>query len=156
MKLAFTVNGRFTHADVAPGETLLVTLRRLGWKSVKDGCAAGDCGSCAVLVDGRAVNACLYFAAKADGAEIATAEGLTGNGLHPLQAALVDAGAVQCGFCIPGMLMTAIELVGATAAPSPAEVAEALAGNLCRCTGYAKILEGVLDAAAALAGAGDG
>ncbi len=154
MKLALTINGRFTHADVAPGETLLVTLRRLGWKSVKDGCAAGDCGSCAVLLDGRAVNACLVFAAKADGAEVTTVEGLTGNGLHPLQAALVDAGGVQCGFCIPGMLMTVVELLAAEPHPSAAAVAEALAGNLCRCTGYVKILEGVLDAAGA--GTGDG
>ncbi len=156
MKLAFIVNDRPTEVDAAPGETLLVVLRRLGWKSVKDGCAAGDCGTCAVQIDGRAVNACLVFAAKARGARIATAEGLSSDGLHPLQAALIDAGGVQCGFCIPGVLMTAAELLADDPDPSPHAVAEALAGNLCRCTGYAKLLEGVLDAARLLAGTPDG
>jgi aerobic carbon-monoxide dehydrogenase small subunit len=145
------VNGRRVAADVHPGETLLEVLRRLGFVSVKNGCAHGDCGACAVLLDGRAVTACLLLAAQAAGRSIATAEGLAdGEGLHPLQQALLDAGGVQCGFCIPGVMMAALDLLAHTPEPDAEAIRTALAGNLCRCTGYVKIIEAVGDAAAML------
>jgi aerobic-type carbon monoxide dehydrogenase small subunit (CoxS/CutS family) len=126
-------------------------LRRTGTVSVKDGCSRGDCGSCAVLLDGRAVTACMLFAAQADGHGITTTEGLAdGEGLHPLQRALLDAGGVQCGFCTPGVLMAALDLLDRDPDPSEHDVRVALAGNLCRCTGYVKIVDGVRDAAALL------
>ncbi len=128
-------------------------LRRSGWKSVKDGCARGDCGSCAVLVDGRAVTACLVFAAKAEGTDIITAEGLAPRGeLHPLQRGLLDSGGVQCGFCTPGVLMTAVELFTAEPEASAAELTATLAGNMCRCTGYVKLIEGLLAGAETMRG----
>jgi aerobic-type carbon monoxide dehydrogenase small subunit (CoxS/CutS family) len=149
------VNGRRVAADVHPGETLLEVLRRLGFVSVKNGCAHGDCGACAVLLDGRAVTACLLLAAQAAGRSIATAEGLADEeGLHPLQQALLDAGGVQCGFCTPGVLMAAADLLARTPDPTEREIRVALAGNYCRCTGYVKIVEAVHEAAAALRGGG--
>lgn len=148
MRISFVLDGREIAGDVHPGSTLLEALRGLGATSVKDGCAHGDCGTCAVLVDGRAVTSCTLFAAQADGSRIETVEGLSDDGaLHPLQAALLDSGGVQCGFCTPGVVLTALELVRREPRPSERDVRLALAGNLCRCTGYVKIVEGVLAAA---------
>ena len=145
MKVELTIDGRGGAAEIDPGESLMDVLRRLGHASVKNGCDRGDCGSCAVLLDGRAVNACLVFAAKADGADITTVEGLAA--LHPLQRAVLDSGAVQCGFCTPGMLLTAIDLLERSPNPTEGEVREALAGTYCRCTGYVKPVEAILAAA---------
>ena len=152
MIIRFDLDGTATEFDVAPGTTLMDALRALGATSVKDGCSHGDCGTCAVLLDGRAVASCLMFAAQVDGSSIETVAGMAGEeGLHPLQSALLDAGAVQCGFCTPGILLTAAELLRSNPRPDEAQVRNALAGNLCRCTGYVKILEGVLMAANRLA-----
>lgn len=145
MKATLTIDGRAVPAEIDPGESLMDVLRRLGHASVKNGCDRGDCGSCAVLLDGRAVNACLVFAAKADGRSITTIEGLAP--LHPLQRAALDSGAVQCGFCTPGMLLTAIDLLEWSPNPTEEEVREALAGTYCRCTGYVKPVEAILAAA---------
>jgi len=124
-------------------------LRRLGCKSVKNGCDDGYCGTCAVLLDGRAVNACLVFAARAAGCRVQTLEGLGGEGvLHPLQRTALDLGAVQCGFCTPGIIMTSLDLLARNPRPTEHEVRDALAGNYCRCTGYVKPVEAVLAAAA--------
>lgn len=157
MIVRFQLDGSATEIDVEPGATLLEALREMGATSVKDGCAHGDCGTCAVLVDGRAVAACLLFAAQVDGSSIDTVVGLAGaEGLHPLQSALLDAGGVQCGFCTPGILLTAVELLRNNPHPSELEVRQALAGNLCRCTGYVKIVEGVLLGADRLVGSQGG
>ena len=154
MRLSFTLNGGSVETDVAPGATLMELLRGLGAVSVKDGCARGDCGSCAVLLDGRAVTACLLFAGQVEGLRITTAEGLADEvGLHPLQQALLEAGGVQCGFCTPGILMAAADLLEREPEPTEAQVRAGLAGNLCRCTGYVKIVEAVQDAAAMMASA---
>jgi aerobic carbon-monoxide dehydrogenase small subunit len=151
MKVTFDVNGTPVVAEVQPGATLMEALRDLGYVSVKNGCAKGDCGSCAVLVDGRAVTSCLLLAGQADGQRVTTAEGLAGDaGLHPLQQALLDAGGVQCGYCIPGILMAAVDLLARNPDPSVEDIRVGLAGNLCRCTGYVKIVEGIADAAAML------
>jgi aerobic-type carbon monoxide dehydrogenase small subunit (CoxS/CutS family) len=152
VRIVMSVDGRRTEVDIDPGESLMDVLRRSGYTSVKDGCDRGDCGSCAVLLDGRAVNACLVFAAKADGREIGTIEGIATDDLHPLQSASLDAGAVQCGFCTPGMLLTALDLLERVPDPTEEEVREALAGNFCRCTGYVKPLEAILEAAARMRG----
>lgn len=153
MRIELELNGRPTGAEIHPGETLMELLRRLGATSVKDGCARGDCGSCAVLMDGRAVTSCLLFAAQADGRSVATTEGLAGTeGLHPLQQALLDTGGVQCGFCTPGIMMAALDLFDRIPEPDEDEIRLALAGNLCRCTGYVKIVEAVQEAARMLAG----
>jgi aerobic-type carbon monoxide dehydrogenase small subunit (CoxS/CutS family) len=148
MELRLKVNGRAQRWTIAPGELLLDVLRRQGYFGVKRGCEKGECGACTVLVDGRAVNSCLMFAAQAEGADILTIEGLAEGGkLHPIQEAFLDHGAVQCGFCTPGMALSAKALLDRRPDPSEAEVREALAGNLCRCTGYLKPVEAVLDAA---------
>ena len=157
MKLSLTINGvpRSVTADDA-GETLLAILRREGYVGVKKGCGEGDCGACAVLLNGRAVNSCLVLAAKADGTEIITVEGLaTGSGLHPLQEAFLDEGAVQCGYCTPGMLMSAIDLLTRNPDPSDHEIREAISGNLCRCTGYAKQVRAIRIAAERMRNGGD-
>jgi len=148
MELRLTVNGRAQCWTIGAGELLLDVLRREGYFGVKRGCEKGECGSCTVLVDGRAVNSCLMFAAQAEGAEILTIEGLAEGGkLHPIQEAFLDHGAAQCGFCTPGMALSAKALLDRRPHPTEAEVREALAGNLCRCTGYLKPVEAVLDAA---------
>lgn len=150
--MSFTLNGTPTVVDVEPGATLLETLRGLGATSVKDGCSRGDCGSCAVLLDGRAVTACLLFTGQVEGMAVTTVEGLADvEGLHPLQAALLEAGGVQCGFCTPGVLMAAADLLARVPEPTEEEIRHGLVGNLCRCTGYVKIVDGVRDAAARLA-----
>ena len=150
MRVRLTVNGRPAEADVWEGESLLFALReRLGFPGSKNACEQGECGSCSVLLDGRLVCACLVLAAQADGHEVVTVEGLAaGEELHPVQRAFVDAGAVQCGFCTPGLVMAAADLLGRVPNPSDDEIREALSGNLCRCTGYAKIFDAVRLAAA--------
>jgi aerobic-type carbon monoxide dehydrogenase small subunit (CoxS/CutS family) len=144
MKIQLTVNGEKKSVEVKPSETLLELLRRLGYKSVKFGCGEGFCGSCTVILDGRPVNSCLVLAATVDGKEVVTVEDMgDSRNLHPLQVAFMDAGAVQCGFCTPGMLLSAKVLLERKANPSTAEIKEALEGNLCRCTGYIQIIEAV-------------
>jgi carbon-monoxide dehydrogenase small subunit len=143
------VNGREHEVAVHANRTLLELLREdLGLTGTKHGCGEGDCGACAVLLDGVAVNACLVLALEAAGAHVTTIEGLAQGGqLHPLQQAFVDAGAVQCGFCTPGMILVAKSLLDASPTPSEPEVRQAISGNLCRCTGYQKIVEAILLAA---------
>ncbi len=144
MKIQLTVNGEMKSIEVEPSETLLELLRRLGYKSVKFGCGEGFCGSCTVILDGRPVNSCLVLAATVDGKEVVTVEDMgDSRNLHPLQVAFMDVGAVQCGFCTPGMLLSAKVLLERKANPSTAEIKEALEGNLCRCTGYIQIIEAV-------------
>lgn len=145
MEIDLVVNGTHERAEVGAGETLLEALRRLGHTSVKDGCANGDCGACAVLLEGRAVTSCLVFAAKADGVAITTIEGMTASEgtLHPLQRALLDTGGVQCGFCTPAMTLTALDLLAHHPHPSRRDIEEYLVGNLCRCTGYVKQVEAI-------------
>lgn len=152
-----TVNGDPVEVGVGPGETLLETLRqRLGLTGTKQGCDLGDCGSCTILMDGRPVLSCLTMAADADGHEILTIEGLTrGEHLHPIQQAFHDAGAVQCGFCTPGMVLTAKALLDTNPLPTRNEIKGALAGNLCRCTGYVKIVNAVEAAAKTYPGGGE-
>ncbi len=147
MRVTATVNGVQHQADdVWPGESLLFVLReRMGLPGSKNACEQGECGSCTVYLDGVPVCACLVAAGQANGREIVTVEGLApGDGeLHPVQQAFIEAGAVQCGFCTPGLLVAAHDLLAREAEPAEADVREALAGNLCRCTGYEKILEAV-------------
>lgn len=148
MRIRLTVNTRVHEIEIEPGETLLEVLRRLGYKGVKKGCGTGDCGACAVLLDGRAVNSCLVLAAKADGGQVTTIEGLATNGkLHPVQQAFLDEGAVQCGYCIPGMILVAIDLLQHTPDPSKEEIRAGISGNLCRCTGYVKQVRAIQTAA---------
>jgi aerobic-type carbon monoxide dehydrogenase small subunit (CoxS/CutS family) len=149
MELNVTVNAKPRTWTIAPGDLLLDVLRREGYYGVKCGCETGECGACAVLVNGRSINSCLLFAAQAEGCEIVTVEGLAHEGrLDPLQEAFLDHGAVQCGFCTGGMLVGAKALLKNHPDPTEAEVREALAGHLCRCTGYQKPVEAVLSAAA--------
>jgi carbon-monoxide dehydrogenase small subunit len=145
MRLRLVVNGEEREAEIWPGESLLFALREhLGLPGAKNACEQGECGSCSVLLDGELVCACLVLAAQADGHEVQTVEGLARDGkLHPVQAAFVEAGAVQCGFCTPGLVVAAADLLARTAAPSDDEIREALSGNLCRCTGYQKIVDAV-------------
>jgi carbon-monoxide dehydrogenase small subunit len=150
MRLELTVNGERRAADVWAGESLLSALRdRLGLPGSKNACEQGECGSCSVLLDGRLVCSCLVLAAQAEGHEIVTVEGLAdGEVLHPVQEAFAETGAVQCGFCTPGFVVAAADLLGRNPDPSDDEIREALSGNLCRCTGYQKILDAVRLAAA--------
>jgi aerobic carbon-monoxide dehydrogenase small subunit len=148
MDIHVTVNGRPEIWQAAPGESVLELVRRQGLTSVKRGCSQGDCGACTILMDGQAMRACLLVAAQLEGRTVTTAEGLGSlETPHPLQRAFVDAGAVQCGFCTPGMLLASQALLAQTPRPDEAAVREALDGNLCRCTGYKKIIEAVLLAA---------
>ena len=152
--IELTVNGRLRAIAVEPHHTLLDVLRDdLGLTGTKECCLVGECGACTVLVDGMSVDSCLMLAVEANGASITTVEGLAnGDHLSPLQQAFLDHGAAQCGFCIPGQLMAATELLEHVPHPSRAEVEEGLAGNLCRCAGYEQIIESVLAACAARAG----
>src|SRR5262249_39448006 len=145
MRIDVVVNGERREADVWAGESLLHTLReRLGLPGSKNACELGECGSCSVLLDGQLVCACLVLAAQADGHEVVTVEGLAPDGeLHPVQEAFVAAGAVQCGFCTPGLVVATADLLARSPDPSEDEIREALSGNLCRCTGYAKIFDAV-------------
>ena len=150
MRVNVTVNGERHEAEVWEGESLLFALReRLGFPGSKNACEQGECGSCSVLLDGELVCACLVLAAQADGHDVVTVEGLgAGDDLHPVQQAFVDAGAVQCGFCTPGLVVATAALLQRTPNPSEDEIREALSGNLCRCTGYMKIFDAVRTAAA--------
>jgi carbon-monoxide dehydrogenase small subunit len=144
------VNGQLRTATASGSTTLLELLRdQLGLTGSKDGCSEGDCGACTIVMDGQAVKSCLVLAAQADGSVITTVEGLTGPGgrPHPLQEAFVESGAVQCGYCTPGLLMAAKALLDANPQPMKDEIRAALVGNLCRCTGYAKIVAAVEQAA---------
>jgi aerobic carbon-monoxide dehydrogenase small subunit len=146
MRLSFSVNGETREIDgVWEGESLLYVLReRMGLPGAKNACEQGECGSCSVYVDGTLVCACLVLAAQAQGRDVVTVEGLAGDGeLHPVQQAFIEAGAVQCGFCTPGLIVATHELLGRNPDPTDEEIREALAGNLCRCTGYEKILQAV-------------
>jgi aerobic carbon-monoxide dehydrogenase small subunit len=149
VRVELTVNGERHEADVWAGESLLTTLRdRLALPGSKNACEQGECGSCSVLLDGELVCSCLVLTAQADGHGVVTVEGLaTGDELHPVQEAFADAGAVQCGFCTPGFVVAAADLLRRTPDPTDDEIREALSGNLCRCTGYAKILDAVHAAA---------
>jgi len=151
MTITLTINGIEKKIGIAPGATLLELLRHEGYVGVKSGCGSGDCGACAVLLNGRAVNSCLTLAVRADGASITTVEGLAdGRNLHPMQKAFLDTGAVQCGYCTPGMLMSALDLLSRIPNPSDEEIREAISGNLCRCTGYVKQVEAIRAGAKAM------
>jgi len=143
--ITLTVNGARERLDVPSNMTLLQMLReRLALTGTKNGCEAGECGACTVLVDGEPTNSCLMLAVEADGAEILTVEGLAPQGqLSPLQQAFVEHNAIQCGFCTPGMLMSAHALLKREPHPTEEEIKQALVGNLCRCTGYVRIIEAI-------------
>src|SRR2546423_7581210 len=153
MRIELTINGERLEADVWAGESLLIVLReRLGLPGSKNACEQGECGSCSVLVDGALVCSCLVLAGAAVDRDIVTVEALgTNEEPHTVQRAFVDAGAVQCGFCTPGFIVATAALLRANPEPSDAEIREALTGNICRCTGYGKILEAVHRAAGARA-----
>jgi carbon-monoxide dehydrogenase small subunit len=148
-EIPMIVNGEAFEVAVRPGETLLEVLRdRLGLTGTKEGCDTGRCGACTVLIDGKATRSCLTLAVRARNKEITTIEGLAdGEGLHPIQQAFVEHGAVQCGFCTPGMIMTSRAFLEENPNPSDEEIKQALTGNICRCTGYVKIVEAILGAA---------
>ncbi len=148
MDIRVTINGEPVLWQVKPGERVLDLLRREGFASVKHGCGEGDCGSCTILVDGETMRACLLLAGQMEGREITTVDALgTPEKPHPIQKAFVECGAVQCGFCTPGMILSAYALIKRIPDPTEEDVREALDGNLCRCTGYVKIVEAVLVAA---------
>lgn len=145
--ITFTLNNEERSVDVAPSDILLDVLReKLGVKSPKIGCERGDCGACTILYDGKTVRSCLILAIEADGHEITTVEGLGRDGLTSLQQAFVDRNAFQCGFCAPGMVLAATELLRHNAHPDKKEIQEAISGNLCRCTGYEPIIDAVRQA----------
>lgn len=152
--VTFRLNGRTVSVEVESNESLAWVLReRLGMIGTKIGCATGDCGACTVLLEGQPVCSCLLLAVKADGREVVTIEGLGApERLHPVQKAFVEHGALQCGFCGPGMIVSAAALLARTPHPTERDVREAIAGNLCRCTGYAKIVRAILDASHATSG----
>jgi aerobic-type carbon monoxide dehydrogenase small subunit (CoxS/CutS family) len=154
-QLDFNLNGVATEVRVDPHRTLLAVLRSdLGLTGTKEGCDDSECGACMVLVDGRPVNSCCYLALQVAGRQVSTVEGLASAGeLHPLQSAFLEAGGVQCGFCTPGMLMSAKALLDDNSDPDDGDIRAALAGNLCRCTGYSKIIVAVRRAADTLASA---
>jgi carbon-monoxide dehydrogenase small subunit len=146
MKVRVRVNGEDREADIWEGESLLFALReRLGLPGSKNACEQGECGSCSVLLDGELVCSCLVLAAQAEGHEVITVEGLLAHDaeVHPVQEAFAESGAVQCGFCTPGLVVATVDLLARNPAPSDDEIREALSGNLCRCTGYAKIFDAV-------------
>ncbi|MFO7814154.1 MAG: (2Fe-2S)-binding protein [Halanaerobiales bacterium] len=149
MKISLTVNGEKRELDVKPETRLLDLIRDdLGLTGTKEGCGKGECGACTVIMDNKVVASCLVLAAQADGAEIMTIEGLgSKEKLHPLQQAFIEKGAVQCGFCIPGMIMSSKKLLDKNINPSDEEIKRGLSGNICRCTGYVKIIDAVKEAA---------
>ena len=153
ISIRFTINGGKKQMDIPAGMTALELIRdRLELKGTKEGCGIGECGACTIMVDGRAVNACLMFAAQLDGREILTVESLARNGeLHPIQEAFAEKHAVQCGFCTPGVMMSARALLSENPHPNRNEIIKTISGNLCRCTGYQSIVEAI-EAAATKAG----
>jgi carbon-monoxide dehydrogenase small subunit len=145
--MEFTLNGHRVTVQVDPSWTLLYALREmLDLTGTKEGCGYGECGACTIILDGKAVNSCLLPVLEAEGREVTTIEGLLlkDGALHPIQQAFVDHGAVQCGYCTPGMIMSAYALLAEKPSPTEAEVKEAIEGNLCRCTGYVKIVEAIM------------
>jgi carbon-monoxide dehydrogenase small subunit len=156
--LQLTVDGLPLSAFVEPGRTLLRVLRDdLGRTGTKEGCDDSECGACMVLIDGRPVNSCSYLALQADGREVTTVDGLASDqALHPLQQAFLEGGGIQCGFCTPGMLISAVALLARDPDPSDEAIRDGLAGNLCRCTGYQPIIRAVRSAAAAMRAAAPG
>ena len=151
MKIELSVNGERRDADIWAGESLLYTLReQLGLPGSKNACEQGECGSCSVLLDGKLVCSCLVLTAQAEGHEIVTVEGLGEEGqLHRVQETFAETGAVQCGFCTPGLIVATVDLLDHTPSPTDDQIREALSGNLCRCTGYQKIFDAVRAAAQA-------
>ncbi len=150
--IELNINGHQHRVALASHTTLLYALRELGYTDVKNGCEKGDCGACAVLLNGKAVNSCLVLAWQADGSTIVTDSGLgTAEHPHPLQKAFADVGAAQCGYCTPGMIIAAQALVSQNPEPNEDEIREAISGNLCRCTGYGQIIEAIRSAAARMA-----
>ncbi len=145
MEINFTLNNRKYRLNVPVNITLLDVIReKLHLTGTKEGCGKGECGACTVLFNGRSANSCLILAPQADGAEVTTIEGIgTVDNLHPLQRAFVEEGAIQCGFCTPGMIMSSLYLLKKNPHPTEEEIREGLSGNLCRCTGYAKIIKAV-------------
>ena len=148
------VNGRRVEAAAGPTTRLIDFLREgLGLTGTKEGCGKGECGACSVILDGRLVNSCLVLLGQCEGARVTTIEGVApAGGLHPVQAAMAEKGAIQCGFCTPGVVLAAVVLLSENPAPAPADVRRAIEGNLCRCTGYVKIEAAILDAAARMSG----
>jgi carbon-monoxide dehydrogenase small subunit len=145
MEISVTVNGEKKRFTIAASDVLLDVLRREGYTGVKRGCGAGDCGACTIIFNGKAVNSCMMIAAQADEADITTIEGLAQDGeLHPLQKAFLAHGAVQCGFCIPGMVLSAKAFLDENPRPTETDMREAILGNLCRCTGYKKQVEAIM------------
>ncbi len=157
-KISVTVNGSVESVDVPSNMTLLTMLReKLGLTGTKNGCTAGECGACTVFLNGEPVNSCLVLAVECDGAEVRTVESLARNGqLDPIQQSVIDHNAVQCGFCTPGVLISARALLDRNPDPTEEEIRDALVGNLCRCTGYIRILDAVKDAARVGAAPGTG
>lgn len=151
-KISITVNGVSHELEVNPRLLLIDLLRaHLELTGTKSGCGHGDCGACTVLVDGKPANACLLLAVEVDGKKVTTIEGLAeGDRLHPVQQAFIDHGAMQCGFCIPGMILSAKALLDETPHPTEEQVRDGIAGNLCRCTGYAKIVQAILSVSKSL------
>jgi aerobic carbon-monoxide dehydrogenase small subunit len=158
MEIRFALNGKHVQVDVPAHWTLLRLLReKLGLTGTKEGCGIGECGTCTVLVDGMPVNSCLVMAPKVEGRKVETVEGLgTRDSLHPLQQSFIDRGAVQCGFCTPGILMSSKALLERNPSPTQEEIKEAITGHLCRCTGYQQIIEAVEGACRDGKGLGEG
>ncbi len=154
VKISLIINAQPWEIQVEPDETLLDAIRgKVGLTGTKKGCDSGECGACTVIMNGRSVNSCLVLAVEADGQEITTIEGLShGQELHPLQAAFISEGAVQCGFCTPGMIMSAKALLDSNPHPSEQQIRQGMAGNLCRCTGYGRIVAAVEKAAQLIGG----
>lgn len=146
--ISLTVNGERIKLDVKPNSRLLDILREdLGLTGTKEGCGAGDCGACTVIMNGKAVTSCLVLAVEADGSDILTIEGVSdGDKLHPIQEEFIAHGAIQCGFCTPGMIMSAKAFLDSNPSPTEEEIKKAMAGNLCRCTGYTKIIKAIISA----------
>ena len=145
MNIRFKLNGKWVDVEVSPLKTLLEVLREdLNLTGTKEGCGKGECGACTVILDGKAVNSCLIPISQVDGKEVITIEGITKNNeLHPIQKAFIEEGAIQCGFCTPGFVMSVKALLDKKKKPSDEEIKEAIEGNLCRCTGYVKILKAI-------------
>jgi aerobic-type carbon monoxide dehydrogenase small subunit (CoxS/CutS family) len=151
MHIELTLNGSPRQIEISPEEKLLDVLRREGYLGVKFGCGRGECGMCTVILDGRAVKSCIAFAAQAHGRSVVTVEGIGRPGhLHPIQEAILDHGAAQCAYCAPGIICSAKALLDENPDPTEEQVRQALKGNLCRCTGYQKYVEAILDAAGRL------
>jgi len=145
-KISIKLNGETRYVHVDPNEVLLDVLRdKLGTKSLKSGCERGDCGACAVLLNGKSVRSCLMLAIEVDGQEITTVEGLSKGGLTPLQESFIKHNSFQCGYCAPGIIISATELLMNNSQPTRDQIKEAIAGNLCRCTGYESIIEAIED-----------